>query len=92
MDLEKRMAMGSTDEHYFKQELRMENTIYFPLSSLKGEGDTKACTKVVADVTSTKEPIISTGTFKKRKLYKKHIKAQIMIDPMRIIIHPHYVL
>lgn len=92
MDLEKRTAMGSTDECYFKQKLGMENTIYFPLSSLKGESDIKACTKVVADVTSTKEPIFSTGTFKKGNLCKKHLTAQIMKAPLSMMIHPHYVL
>jgi len=35
----------STDEHYFKQELRMDNIIYFPLSSLKGERRIKASTQ-----------------------------------------------
>lgn len=52
----------------------------------------KLVQKVVTDVTSTKEPIFSTGTFKKGNLCKKHLKVQIMKDPMSMIIHPHYVL
>lgn len=52
----------------------------------------KLVQKVVADVTSTKEPIFSTGTFRKGNLYQKHLKAQITKDPTRTIIHPHYVL
>lgn len=85
------MAIGSKDEHNFKT--RVKNGEYtFPLLVSREKAILKLVQKVVGDVTSTKEPIFSAGIFKKGNLYKKHLKAQIIKDPMRRIIHPHYIL